>query len=135
VTRRVLIVDDDKDSSYIMCYLFQVAGYEAFSARGGSEALEMCARQRPDVVVLDLNMRPMGGLEVARLMEADSELSRIPRIAATAVAMGGDRERVLEAGFDGYISKPIEPERFVRQVEEFLSASSRSGRDSNSSRA
>jgi two-component system, cell cycle response regulator DivK len=133
MTRRVLVVDDDKDSNYIMCYLFQNVGYEVFSARDGGEGLELCERQRPDVVVMDLNMRPMSGMEAARLMDANSELRQIPRIAVTAYAMAGDRERVLKGGFTGYISKPIEPERFVRQVERFLSASSGSGkgRDSN----
>ncbi len=117
---RILVVEDNRNSRDLMCYLLRAFGHMVFSAADGLEGLEVAGRERPDVVVMDLQMERMGGFEAARLMAADAHLAAIPRVAVTAYAMVGDRERVLSQGFDGYIAKPVDPEQFVGQVEAFL---------------
>jgi CheY-like chemotaxis protein len=123
MTRRVLIIEDDEDASFLMSYLFRSAGHDVSCAHDGRAGLEMAERERPDVILLDVRMTPMDGLEVARLLQAHGDLSDVPRIAVTAYAMAGRREQILAGGFTGYISKPIEPTRFVAQVERILAGS------------
>ena len=120
MTRRVLIIEDDEDAAYLTSYLFRSAGYDVSCAHDGGGGLEMAEQERPDVILLDLHMTPMNGHEVARLLRAHGDLSDIPRIAVTAYAMRGTREQILAGGFTGYITKPIEPARFVAQVERIL---------------
>jgi two-component system cell cycle response regulator len=90
------------------------------TAGDGSGALDLIRRERPDLVVCDIQIPVLDGLGVARAVKADPDLSSIPLVAVTALAMVGDRDRMLAAGFDGYISKPITPETFVSQVEAYL---------------
>jgi CheY-like chemotaxis protein len=120
MTRRILIVEDDRDSAFLMSYLFRSAGYDVSCAHDGGAGLEIAEQQRPDVILLDVHMTPMNGIEVARLLRAHGELSDVPRIAVTAYAMRGWREQLLAGGFTGYLSKPIESARFVAQVEQIL---------------
>lgn len=117
---RVLVVDDQEENLQLMTYLLGAFGHDTFVAHDGLEALDLAARGRPDVIVMDVHMPRMDGLEAATLMKADGQLRLIPLVAVTASAMVGDRERVMAAGFDGWISKPIEPETFVMEVEAFL---------------
>ena len=117
---RVLVVDDRRENLELMTYLLQSFGHETFSAGDGEAAVAAVAQVRPDVVVMDLQMPKMDGFEAAAILKADPELRAIPLIAVTAYAMVGDREKVMAAGFDGYITKPIEPETFVRDIEAHL---------------
>jgi CheY-like chemotaxis protein len=123
---RILVVEDNKNSNDLMCYLLRAFGHTVFSTSDGREGLEVAARERPDVIVMDLQMQRMGGFEAAALLAVDADLTAIPRVAVTAYAMLGDRERVLAEGFDGYIAKPIDPERFVEQIEVFIAEPLRS---------
>ena len=120
VGARILVIEDNKNSNDLMCYLLRCFGHTVFSAGDGREGLDAAARERPDVIVMDLQMQRMGGFEAAAILAADPELAAIPRVAVTAYAMLGDRERVLAEGFGGYIAKPIDPERFVEQIEVFV---------------
>lgn len=104
-----------------MAYLLSASGYEALEAHEGNEGLRRAKAENPDLVLLDIHMPQMDGYEVARRLRADPECSRIPIVAVTALAMVGDRERILAAGFNGYIAKPIEAEMFLSQVAGFLS--------------
>ncbi len=119
---RVLVVDDQRENLELMTYLLQAFGHETFAAGDGAEGVAAAAELRPDVIVMDLQMPKMDGLEAAAVLKADPELRAIPLLAVTAYAMVGDREKVMAAGFDGYITKPIEPETFVRDVEAHLAA-------------
>jgi two-component system cell cycle response regulator DivK len=116
---KVLVAEDNKDSNNLMCYLLRAFGHTVYSARDGGQAVELAAREQPDVIVMDLQMERMGGLEAAGLMAADPLLAAIPRVAVTAYAMTGDRDRTLAAGFDGYLTKPIDPETFVGLIEAY----------------
>ena len=77
-------------------------------------------REHPDLIICDVQLPDIDGFEVARRLKRDPELRPIPLVAVTALAMVGDRDRVLAAGFDGYLAKPIDPEMFARQIEDFL---------------
>jgi len=80
----------------------------------------MAQRERPDLILLDIHMSGMDGYEAARRLRKESKLESTPLVAVTALAMVGDREKILRAGFDGYIAKPIDPENFVRQIDKYL---------------
>ncbi len=117
---RILVIEDNRDNLEVMTYLLKAFGYEVLTARDGEEGLEVARHELPDLVLSDLQMPQVDGYEVARALRKDPRLARLPLVAVTAYAMRGDRDRVLAAGFDGYIAKPIVPEEFVSQVEAFL---------------
>jgi CheY-like chemotaxis protein len=108
-----------------MVYLLKAFSHEALEAHEGLEGVEKARRERPDLILLDIHMPRMDGYEVARLLSADPECSQIPIVAVTALAMVGDRERILSSGFRGYIAKPLDPEAFPTQVQGFLSEKKR----------
>ena len=122
----VLVVEDNKASSDLMAYLLKAAGNTVLTCTDGADAIAIAARERPRVIVMDLQLDRMSGLEAAAVLAADPQLSAIPRIAVTAYAMVGDRDRVLKAGFQGYIAKPIEPTTFAAQIKAFFPALVRS---------
>lgn len=105
-----------------MTYLLTAFGHEAVEAHEGHEGIEMVRREKPDLILLDIHMPRMDGYEVARRLGADPESSHIPIVAVTALAMVGDRERILASGFSGYIAKPLDPESFATQVQGYLGA-------------
>lgn len=117
---RILIVEDHPASLEMMDYLLTAMGYETVLARDGRAAVELAARTHPDLVVCDLQLPYMSGYEIAEHLKQDPALSAIPLIAVTASSMPGDEERVLASRFEGYYAKPIDPERFVSQMENHL---------------
>jgi len=116
----ILVVEDNKASSDLMAYLLRAAGHEVMTCTDGADAIEIAGRQHPRVIVMDLQLERMSGISAAALLAADPKLMAIPRIAVTAYAMVGDRDRVLKAGFQGYIAKPIEPTTFAAQIKAFF---------------
>jgi CheY-like chemotaxis protein len=116
----ILVVEDNKASSDLMAYLLRAAGNTVMTCSDGADAIEIAAQHHPRVIVMDLQLERMSGLEAGALLSANPDLSGIPRIAVTAYAMVGDRERVLKAGFHGYIAKPIEPTTFAAQIKAFF---------------
>jgi two-component system cell cycle response regulator len=105
-------------------YLLRAYSYEPLSASDGEKGLALAQSTRPDIVVCDIQLPNMDGFEVVRRLKSDPATRSIPVVAVTAFAMVGDRDRALAAGFDGYIGKPIVPETFVQQVEQFLKVKS-----------
>ena len=103
-----------------MSYLLTASGHQVVEAHDGPAGIGLARRERPDVILLDIHMPRMDGYEVARQLRADAECSRIPLVAVTALAMVGDREKILAAGFSGYIAKPLDPEVFPAQVNGFI---------------
>ncbi len=116
----ILIIEDNPANLELMEYLLTAHGYTVLTARDGEEGLEAARRERPDLILCDIQLPGIDGYEVARRIKASSALRDIPLVAVTAFAMVGDRDKVLAAEFDGYLSKPIAPETFVQQVENFL---------------
>jgi two-component system cell cycle response regulator len=101
-------------------YLLQAFGHQVSGSKEGAEGIELARQLRPDLILLDIHMPKMDGYEVARRLRDDPQCRLIPIVAVTALAMVGDREKLLTSGFNGYISKPIEPETFSAKVQEFL---------------
>ena len=116
----ILVVEDNKASSDLMAYLLKAAGHAVLTCSDGADAIEIAGREHPRVIVMDLQLDRMSGLEAAAVLAVDPELKAIPRVAVTAYAMVGDRDRVLKAGFQGYIAKPIEPTTFAAQIKAFF---------------
>lgn len=117
---QILVIEDNAANLELMTYLLRAFGHEALVAHDGEAGLETIRRERPDLVICDLQLPKIVGYDLAKQVKADPSLQGIPLIAVTAYAMVGDREKALAAGFDGYIPKPIAPETFVAQVEAFL---------------
>ena len=104
----------------LMEYLLTAFGYRPMLANGGAEAVRRARERPPDLILMDLQMPDMDGHEARAEIRKEPRLEGCTIVAVTAFAMLGDQERILAAGFDGYISKPIAPESFVAQVERFL---------------
>lgn len=122
---RILIAEDHPASLELLRYLLAANGYDILSAEDGEAALDLARRDTPDLIICDLQMPKKNGYEVVRQLKSEPALSAIPVVAVTAFSMIGDREQVLAAGFDGYLSKPIEPEEFVALIEQYLPPSLR----------
>ncbi|MDZ4180199.1 MAG: response regulator [Coriobacteriia bacterium] len=118
---RILVVEDDPQNLYLVKFLLERAGHEVIIAVDGSQAVEVALENGPDLILMDMLLPRMDGWAATRALKGDHGL-KVPIIALTAYSMKGDRESILNAGCDGYISKPIDPETFVAQVEEHLSA-------------
>ncbi len=119
MSTRALVVDDNRTNLDLMLYLLKSFGYDAAGVSSAAAALEELERYDYDLALVDILMPEMDGFEFARRVRANDRLCSLPMIAITALAMVGDRERVLGAGFDGYIPKPIDPERFISQLQQF----------------
>lgn len=120
MSARILIVEDNQINLALLKYLLEYAGYAALFAANGAEGLELVRTERPDLVLCDLQMPVMNGYEMLRALREDPDVRHTPVIAVTAFSMRGDRSTALAAGFDGYLSKPIDPETFIREIEAFL---------------
>ncbi len=116
---RILIVEDDPQNLYLVKFLLEKSGHEVLVATDGEAAVSVARAESPDLVLMDMLLPRMDGYEATRLLKKDPGPS-LKVVALTAYSMKGDREAILQAGCDGYISKPIDPERFVSEVEAYL---------------
>lgn len=117
---QILIIEDNPTNLELMTYLLKAFGHAPLPANNGAAGMKLALSQLPDLILCDVQLPVLDGYEVARLLKNHADLKMIPLVAVTALAMVGDRDRVLAAGFDGYIPKPIDPEAFVAQTESFL---------------
>ncbi len=124
MTTKILIVEDNEQNLYLSTFLLGKQGYEVIQARNGQEGLNVAAAERPELILLDIQLPVMDGYEVARRLKESPNTRSIPIVAVTSYAMAGDREAILHAGCEGYIEKPIDPDRFVEQVRGFLTMKS-----------
>ena len=120
MSARILIIEDNATNMELMVYLLRAFGYTPLSASDGEAGVEAARREQPDLIICDVHLPKLDGYGVVAALKADPATRDIPALAVTALAMVGDRERLLEAGFDSYIGKPIEPDTFVKQIESFL---------------
>lgn len=123
---RILVIEDDPASQQLMSYLLSAHGYQPITASRGDQGLETARRERPDLIICDIQLPGLDGCSIARALKQDSVLRTIPLVAVTALAMVGDRDAILSAGFDAYVSKPIDPEQFVPHIEPLLGVQPRS---------
>lgn len=117
---RILVIEDNPTNLDLMTYLLTAFGHTPLTAPDGEIGLAIVQAERPDLIICDIQLPIMDGYEIARWLKSHPELRNIPLVAVTALAMVGDRDKVLAAGFNGYIAKPIDPQTFVGQVERFL---------------
>jgi two-component system cell cycle response regulator DivK len=120
VGQKILVVEDNELNLKLFCDLLRAHSYEAEPVRDGREALERARAFAPDLVVMDIQMPHISGLELIEQMKADAELRATPIMAVTAYAARGDEERIRDAGAEGYVSKPISVIRFVEAVRQLL---------------
>jgi CheY-like chemotaxis protein len=120
--KRVLIVEDNENNMELISFILEANDYETLKAMDGLSGVEMALTQKPDFVILDIQLPDIDGLEVLKRIRASEEAKDIPVIAMTSYAMAGDRERLLNAGCNGYIEKPIDPERVISQLESVLAS-------------
>ena len=118
----MLVIEDNATNLELMIYLLRASGHTTIVARDGEEGVEAALNSLPDLILCDLALPKLDGYGVAKRLKAEQALEHVPLIAVTASAMVGDRDKVIAAGFDGYISKPITPETFVAEVESHLPA-------------
>jgi two-component system cell cycle response regulator len=117
---RMLVIEDNPANLELMAYLLTAFGHSPSLAADGEEGLAAARREIPDLIICDMHLPQMDGYAIVRQLKEWPETRDIPVIAVTALAMVGDRDRIIAQGFDGYMSKPIIPETFVAQVETFI---------------
>lgn len=120
MTALVLVIEDNPINAELVVTLLEALGYRTLTAADGLEGLEAARRQAPDLILCDVQMPVLDGCALARIAKADAQLRAIPLLALTASAMVGDRDRILAAGFDNYIAKPIDPQTFALRMGQLL---------------
>lgn len=113
---RILLIEDNPDNLDLMSYLLTAYGHAVTTAEDGESGIATALATRPDLVACDIHLPGVDGYGVAKALKADAALTAVPVIAVTALAMVGDREKILASGFDGYITKPIDIRTFPDEV-------------------
>ena len=116
MSQRILVVEDNDRNRRLLKILLKSRGYEVIEAVTGEEAMKYLRDHKPDLILMDIQLPNVDGLELTKNIKSNPKTAHIPIVAVTAYAMKGDRERILEAGCDGYISKPIDTRRLVLLV-------------------
>jgi two-component system cell cycle response regulator DivK len=119
-SRKILVVDDNQDGRELVVKILKNRGYQMIEAVDGEEALEKAIAENPDLILMDISIPKIDGYEVTRRLKSQIKFKDTPIIALTAHAMKGDREKALEAGCDGYISKPIDIHELPDQIKFYL---------------
>lgn len=120
MTGPILVVEDEKFNIKLFRELLEAKGYAVIEASNGAEGVEMARTKQPALILMDIQMPVMDGLTATREIKADPATRNIPVVALTALAMQGDKEKILAAGCDGYITKPISLNEFLQLVKDFL---------------
>jgi two-component system cell cycle response regulator DivK len=120
MSKRILVVEDTEDNRQIIRDLLTSVGYDLIEATTGEEGVAKAAADKPDLILMDIQLPVLDGYEATRRIKANPELARIPVIAVTSYALSGDAEKTREAGCDGYIAKPFSPRLLLAKVREFL---------------
>ena len=120
MAKTVLIVEDNELNMKLFRDLLEAHGYQTSGTSNGYEALDLVRKMRPDLVLMDIQLPQVSGLEVTRWIKDDPELRSIPVVAVTAFAMKGDEERIREGGCEAYLSKPISVGKFIETVGRFI---------------
>jgi len=118
--KRILVVEDNETNMYLIKFMLKKSGYEVIEAGEGAAGVELAIKEKPDLIIMDIQLPDIDGLEATKRIRAAEADSDIPIIALTSFAMAGDRERALAAGCTGYIEKPINPETFIAEIEKYL---------------
>ena len=120
MAKKILIVEDNVLNMKLLNDLLQAHGYETLQTTDGYHVLELAREKQPDMILMDIQLPKISGLEVTRMLKRDEDLKDIPIVAVTAFAMKGDEEKIREGGCEGYIAKPISVPTFLETVARFL---------------
>ncbi|KQT86306.1 response regulator [Aurantimonas sp. Leaf443] len=120
MAKTVMIVEDNELNMKLFRDLIEAHGYATVQTRSGLTAVDLARQHRPDLILMDIQLPEISGLEVTKNLKADPELYKIPVIAVTAFAMKGDEERIRQGGCEAYISKPISVTKFIETIKSFL---------------
>lgn len=122
MTTNILYIEDNDQNFYLVNFILNAQGYAVTRAHDGREGIDLALREKPRLILLDIQLPVMDGYATARELRKIPEMSNVPIIALTSYAMAGDREKALAAGCTGYIEKPINPKTFTGQIAQFLPA-------------
>ena len=123
MTKKVLIVEDNELNMKLFHDLLDAQGYQTLQTREGLQALSLAREHQPDLILMDIQLPEISGLEVTKWLKEDDELAHIPVVAVTAFAMKGDEERIRQGGCEAYLSKPISVSKFIETVKSYLGES------------
>lgn len=112
----ILIIEDNEQNLYLVTFILEAGGHVVTAARDGLQGIKLAEETKPELILLDIQLPVMDGYAVAGALRRIPALARTPIVAVTSYAMGGDRERILAAGCNGYLEKPINPDTFLAQV-------------------
>jgi CheY-like chemotaxis protein len=118
--KKILIVEDNEKNMYLISFILKKNSYEVIEATSGEQGVELAIKEKPDMIIMDIQLPGIDGLEATKRLRASKADGEIPIIALTSYAMIGDKEKALEAGCTGYIEKPINPDTVLSQIEKYL---------------
>ncbi len=120
----VLIIEDNEQNMYMLSYLLEQSNYNIIQAYNGKDGLQLAHENHPEIILLDIQLPDMNGYEICNKLSHNGLPKNTVIIVVTSYAMGGDKEKALDAGADGYLEKPINPETFVTQMENIINKKS-----------
>jgi two-component system, cell cycle response regulator DivK len=120
MAKRILVVEDQEDNRQILRDLLANAGYDMIEAEDGEQGVAAATRERPDLILMDIQLPVMDGYEATRRIRTNPDLKSVPIIAVTSYALAGDEDKALAAGCDGYVSKPYSPRQLLAKVRTYL---------------
>ena len=120
MSKRILVVEDQEDNRRILRYLLGSVQYEVIEALTGEEGVTLAERERPDLILMDIQLPGIDGYEATRRIKADPALRAIPIIAVTSYALSGDEDKARDAGCDAYVAKPYSPRQLLAKIREYL---------------
>jgi len=118
--RRILVIEDQEDNRRILCDLLTTRGYEIIEATTGLDGVSIAEKERPDLILMDIQLPGIDGYEATRRIKANPILHQIPIIAVTSYALSGDDAQALEAGCDAYVAKPFSPRALLAKIREYV---------------
>ncbi len=118
----LLIIEDNEQNMYMLSFLLEQSNYNVLKAFNGIDGLKLAHENSPEVILIDIQLPDMDGYEICNKLRHNGLSKKTTIIAVTSYAMGGDKEKAIEAGADGYLEKPINPETFVKQMESIINA-------------
>jgi two-component system, cell cycle response regulator DivK len=127
MSAKVLVVEDNELNMKLFHDLLEAHGIATIQTRNGKDVMEIARRERPDLILMDIQLPEVSGLDVTKWLKADADLKSIPVIAVTAFAMKGDEQKIREGGCEDYISKPISVTKFMETISKYLPAADATG--------
>ena len=118
--KKILVVEDNEINMYLSCRILKSSGYEVIEARSGEEGVELAIKEKPDLIIMDIQLPGIDGLETTKRIRESQADGEIPIIALTSYAMAGDKKKALKAGCTGYVEKPINPDTLLGEIKKYL---------------